>query len=117
MNEGGNPRRRAAIVASCSTAVSYVVRRGPPAPSRPTAESDDDVADVEGLRHEVRRLRAELLAVQEQKRAFREAHRSPGAQVGGDAEEDPAGEVDVVTVQPGFRAGFALLVATLTALR
>src|SRR6266446_5930970 len=44
------------------------VRRMTAAVSRPTAEIDDDVADVDALRRELRRLRGEVLGLQEEKR-------------------------------------------------
>ena len=44
------------------------VRRMTAGESRPTAEIDDDVADVDALRRELRRLRGEVLGLQEEKR-------------------------------------------------
>jgi len=72
------------------------VRRRTAALSRPTAEIEDDVADVHTLRRELRRLRAEVLRLEEDKRVLEERVRFPRARAGGDAEEVPAGHVNLV---------------------
>ena len=73
------------------------VRRGmAPAPIRSTAKPDnDDADDVESLRRELRRLRSEVLRLEDDTRA-REAHRPLSARDGAAAGEDPAGNLDVV---------------------
>src|SRR5439155_1148154 len=67
-----------------------------PAPIRSTAKPDnDDADDVESLRRELRRLRSEVLRLEDDTRA-REAHRPLSARDGAAAGEDPAGNLDVV---------------------
>ena len=73
-----------------------MARRLTAALSRPTAEIEDDVADVHTLRRELRRLRAEVLRLEEDKRVLEERVRFPRARAGGDAEEVPAGHVNLV---------------------
>ncbi len=69
------------------------VRRVTASPTRPTAEPDGDGTDVESLRRELRRLRAEVLGLQEEKQDL-ERRNAVMQRVGADAREDVAGRVD-----------------------
>jgi len=75
--------------------VKIAVRRGTAATNRPTAEPDD-AADVDALRRELRRLRAEVLGSRRRSAGPRAAQCPPGARARADAGEDPAGDLDVV---------------------
>src|SRR5437762_10843652 len=69
------PTRRSSDLSPCRsipTTIATVARRLTAALSRPTAEIEDDVADVHTLRRELRRLRAEVLCLEEDKRVLEE---------------------------------------------
>src|SRR2546428_2842646 len=66
------------------------VRRGTAVANRPIAEPA--AADVDALRREFRRLRAEVLGLQEEKQDLERRN----ARAGADAGEDPAGHLDLV---------------------
>src|SRR5207245_9238182 len=98
----GPPRSRcregSEAYSGCSAVRSarLVSRRYSAAASRPKAELDD-VVDVEALRRELRRLRAEAGASGEET-GPRAAQWPPGAGVGGDASEVPAGDLHVIVM-------------------